>query len=1110
MEEKLTDLQVAEIKKAFSICDKDGSGSIDLPELKTVMTAILDEEPSEAELAQLMKTIDKDHSGTIEWEEFLDAMTNWFKQDYKVHKSGNSDPMSQKKSNPDRERKDVHKKIKSFFAQFKKGSTFDKIRSELQKEKRVAELDSDAADMRMSTSGASTAAYSSNQKLRYLEECKKMLERFPAFHNALNSDNPLSQLEAMTNVVKLLSIVEVFATPQERRGVAEVIIKIFELFVQTGMTPRIIHILQTSDPQRPQLQELAARILTYFIPGPRIASTPEDSLLHPNQMFFKKLVISEGGVPILIKLLHHPVPEVRQQGVLALGWLAAHNPECRDHLLHHRVVPALLHISGNVTDLEVAKALSWTFSILCGVTHPRSKLPSWEAIAPMLPHLGNFLFSGDEDVLANVLSALSLVLPGVPEANVCRRLVQLLASPAPRVQRGGLQTITYVLRFDDKQTQFLIDSGLTDALAHLLRSDDELVRVAVCETLIVLAGVRKRIQAIIKADIVPRLLQLLATDELMRWKVAKVVKYITRGNAPQIEYLVKQGVVQALAKSLVHFKVYDQVLTEIYKFCGPSFNFEFVRDVLAALDNIVNVGEMEAEEKQKLNQYALSFDMGCVDSIRGVLQALRYASKDELDAWRQNSHTPGEAPVEDKIRSLLFKIKRVHDGNSEAKISRHISQMIGSVWKEYYKDNQDHLDNKVLVKCYHGDDIRVVEVPRDVRYQDFLSELQGKYVGPLTVTYKDEEGESITIDSQGSLETAIHKHLKEAAKTLKLRISIRGLTAFSPLATPSASLRGSPIPSPRASPPGSPLRKRKRPADDVPVRDDDDDDDEAEAEEEQAAYTAADQQRSEKSRQHDDDEPVAQQPRRIPAAARSSSSSSSSSSSPQTQRRGGYMSGQVSGASSPMPALHFPLATPLIRQGEAFSFGDSLDHIKREEKKALLAQLEQTTHFSRDELEKLYANWLKQARNGYVGREEFEAGLNAIGISDPLIIEQNFSAFDHNKDGKINFREFVTGLSVVQKGTMEERLKFLFDAYDVDGSGTLTPDEVYNIFKASLASKGETISTKEIRDMVDECFRQIDVNGDGEINYEEFKTAVTNQQLMISCFVHYPTDHHQQ
>jgi hypothetical protein len=95
--------------------------------------------------------------------------------------------MTQKKTNPDRvracpprrctalclaqlgprmhgeqERKDVHKRIKSFFAQFKKGSTFDKIRSELQKEKRVSDLDSDAVDMRMSTS---SAAFSSNQKV---------------------------------------------------------------------------------------------------------------------------------------------------------------------------------------------------------------------------------------------------------------------------------------------------------------------------------------------------------------------------------------------------------------------------------------------------------------------------------------------------------------------------------------------------------------------------------------------------------------------------------------------------------------------------------------------------------------------------------------------------------------------------------------------------------------------------------------------------------------------------------------------------------------------------------------------------------------------------------
>ncbi len=43
------------------------------------------------------------------------------------------------------------------------------------------------------------------------------------------------------------------------------------------------------------------------------------------------------------------------------------------------------------------------------------------------------------------------------------------------------------------------------------------------------------LQAIINADVVPVLLSLLATDELLRWKVAKVIKYITRGSASQVE-----------------------------------------------------------------------------------------------------------------------------------------------------------------------------------------------------------------------------------------------------------------------------------------------------------------------------------------------------------------------------------------------------------------------------------------------------------------------------------------------------------------------------------------------------------------------------------------------
>jgi Ca2+-binding EF-hand superfamily protein len=72
----------------------------------------------------------------------------------------------------------------------------------------------------------------------------------------------------------------------------------------------------------------------------------------------------------------------------------------------------------------------------------------------------------------------------------------------------------------------------------------------------------------------------------------------------------------------------------------------------------------------------------------------------------------------------------------------------------------------------------------------------------------------------------------------------------------------------------------------------------------------------------------------------------------------------------------------------------------------------------------LFDDWQKQADSqGRVGRSEFERGIRALGITDPLLIEQNFSAFDVDKDGAINFKEFVVGLSTVLRGTPEERMQ---------------------------------------------------------------------------------------
>jgi calmodulin len=68
-----TDEQIAEFKEAFSLFDKDGNGRITSSELGTVMRS-LGQNPTEAELQDMINEVDADGNGTIDFDEFLHMM----------------------------------------------------------------------------------------------------------------------------------------------------------------------------------------------------------------------------------------------------------------------------------------------------------------------------------------------------------------------------------------------------------------------------------------------------------------------------------------------------------------------------------------------------------------------------------------------------------------------------------------------------------------------------------------------------------------------------------------------------------------------------------------------------------------------------------------------------------------------------------------------------------------------------------------------------------------------------------------------------------------------------------------------------------------------------
>jgi len=76
---ELTPDQIKEFKEAFKLFDRDGDGQITSAELGTVMRS-LGQNPTEAELRDMVQEADEDGNGHIDFEEFLAMMARKIKE----------------------------------------------------------------------------------------------------------------------------------------------------------------------------------------------------------------------------------------------------------------------------------------------------------------------------------------------------------------------------------------------------------------------------------------------------------------------------------------------------------------------------------------------------------------------------------------------------------------------------------------------------------------------------------------------------------------------------------------------------------------------------------------------------------------------------------------------------------------------------------------------------------------------------------------------------------------------------------------------------------------------------------------------------------------------
>ncbi|XP_026054450.1 guanylyl cyclase-activating protein 1-like [Carassius auratus] len=145
-----------------------------------------------------------------------------------------------------------------------------------------------------------------------------------------------------------------------------------------------------------------------------------------------------------------------------------------------------------------------------------------------------------------------------------------------------------------------------------------------------------------------------------------------------------------------------------------------------------------------------------------------------------------------------------------------------------------------------------------------------------------------------------------------------------------------------------------------------------------------------------------------------------------------------------------------------------------------------------------YRKFMTECPSGQLTFYEFKKffGLKNLSETSNEYVTTMFRTFDMNDDGCIDFMEYVAALSLVLKGGVQQKLRWYFKLYDVDGSGCIDREELLLIFKAVRAISGaeQEISAEEFTDMV---FDRIDLNGDGELSQEEFMEGIQADEVLL-------------
>ena len=159
-----------------------------------------------------------------------------------------------------------------------------------------------------------------------------------------------------------------------------------------------------------------------------------------------------------------------------------------------------------------------------------------------------------------------------------------------------------------------------------------------------------------------------------------------------------------------------------------------------------------------------------------------------------------------------------------------------------------------------------------------------------------------------------------------------------------------------------------------------------------------------------------------------------------------------------------------------------------------------STNFTHEQIQLIYQHFIRisaaRKDDGVVDYDEF---LQLTRKEDNLLSRSIFDSIDSNSDKVINFKEFVTFLSVFKSGWPEEKKQYAFKIFCDEDGKTISKKRMTALTKEILVGNANesyfVLDDQEVKELLDSTF--CSYADENVITFDEFSKMVDNNPFFL-------------